>query len=340
VAIAALVSPGIAIASQPRPGISASERAKLLVYARREATFAGDRHPYDVEAVRTTGEEAEALGGAGGPPSLSPLPDVVGQPVAEYVVAMRGHFVCRPEKQTQPERPPLRACETPPGPPVHGTVITFSVLPGAPPPVVAGFEIGSRYPNLRLQGRQSGCRGRVPGGCAGVNHINRGPSSSAPPPTSCSGPPGGILGRAMPDEFTTSDPVELVLRFVEAANRRDFAAIEAFYAPDVVLRGAQIGTFEGRAAARGVLEDVIAPYEEFRAETEEVLDLGFGVAFAVVIAIGRVAGSSAEVRFRYASVTIWSGGLIERQTNYTDVDAARAAAERLAQEGTRQTSED
>ncbi|HME05321.1 MAG TPA: nuclear transport factor 2 family protein [Solirubrobacteraceae bacterium] len=137
----------------------------------------------------------------------------------------------------------------------------------------------------------------------------------------------------MPGDFTTSDPVELVLRFLEAANRRDFAAIEAFYAPDLVLRGAQIGTFEGRAAARSVLEDVIAPYEEFRAETEEVLDLGFGVAFAVVIARGRVDGSSAEVPFRYASVTTWREGLIARQTNYTDVDEARAAAERLAEEG-------
>jgi ketosteroid isomerase-like protein len=67
----------------------------------------------------------------------------------------------------------------------------------------------------------------------------------------------------MPEEFKTSDLVELMLRFVEAANRRDFAAVEAFYAPDVVVRGAQIGTFEGRAAARGLLEDVIAPYEEF-----------------------------------------------------------------------------
>jgi ketosteroid isomerase-like protein len=136
----------------------------------------------------------------------------------------------------------------------------------------------------------------------------------------------------MPEEFTTSGLVELVLRFVEAANRRDFAAIEAFYAPDVIVRGAEIGTFEGRAAARGVLEDVIAPYEEFRAETEEVLDLGFGVAFAVVIARGRVGGGSAEVPFRYATVTIWSEGLVTRQTNYTDVDEARAAAQRLAEE--------
>ncbi len=136
----------------------------------------------------------------------------------------------------------------------------------------------------------------------------------------------------MPEDFTTSHPVELVRRFVEAANRRDFAAIEAFYAPDVVVRGAEIGTFEGRAAARGVLEDVIAPYDEFRTETEEVLDLGFGVAFAVVIARGRVGGGSAEVRFRYATVTVWREGLVAQQTNYTDVDEARAAAHQLAEE--------
>jgi len=138
--------------------------------------------------------------------------------------------------------------------------------------------------------------------------------------------------RVMPEESTTPDLVELTRRYVEAAGRRDFDAIEAFYAPDVVLRGAQIGTFEGRAAARGVLEDVCAPYEEFRAETEEVLDLGFGVPFAVIVATGRVGGGSAEVRFRFASMAIWREGLVEWQTNYTDIEEARAAAERLAQE--------
>jgi ketosteroid isomerase-like protein len=144
--------------------------------------------------------------------------------------------------------------------------------------------------------------------------------------------PGRDTHQAMSEESTIPDLVERVRRFVEAANRRDFAAIEAFYAPDVVLRGAEIGTFQGRAAAHGVLEDIIAPYEEFRAETEEVLDLGFGVAFAVVIARGRFGGGSAEVPFRYASVTIWREGLVERQTNYTDIDEGRAAAERLAEE--------
>ncbi len=135
----------------------------------------------------------------------------------------------------------------------------------------------------------------------------------------------------MAEESTAPDLVELLRRYVEAANRRDFDAIEASYTPDAVLQGAQIGTFEGAAAARGVLEDMMRPYEEFHTETEELRDLGFGVAFAVVIARGRV-GGGAEVPFRFASVTIWREGRVERQTNYTDIDEARAAAERLADE--------
>jgi hypothetical protein len=47
---------------------------------------------------------------------------------------------------------------------------------------------------------------------------------------------------------------------------------------------------------------------------------------------GRLAGSSGFVEFRYAGVSAWRDGLIEWVTTYTDVDAARAAAERLAEE--------
>src|SRR5438270_12444369 len=136
----------------------------------------------------------------------------------------------------------------------------------------------------------------------------------------------------MPDESTTPDLLELARRYVEAASRRDFDAVEGFYAPDVVFRGAELGTFEGRAAARGVVEDICGPYEEFRAETEEILDIGFGIIFAVIVARGRFVGSRAEVRFRFASVSIWTEGLLVHITNYIDVDEARAAAERLAQE--------
>jgi hypothetical protein len=45
-------------------------------------------------------------------------------------------------------------------------------------------------------------------------------------------------------------------------------------------------------------------------------------------------GSSGEVTIRYGSVITWDDGLVVRVANYpeADIDEARAAAERLAQE--------
>ena len=43
-----------------------------------------------------------------------------------------------------------------------------------------------------------------------------------------------------------------------------------------------------------------------------------------------VQGGSGFVELQVALVTTWTGGLIETVTAYTDVDQARAAAERLA----------
>jgi ketosteroid isomerase-like protein len=136
----------------------------------------------------------------------------------------------------------------------------------------------------------------------------------------------------MSEESTTPDLVELVRHFFAAVNRRDFDAVESFYAPDAVLRGAEIGTFEGAAAIRGLLEDMASPYEALQGEVQETIDLGNGVAFAVTIRKGRPSGSVGEVRLRFASVVIWTEGVIEQQTNYMDIDEARAAAERLAEE--------
>ena len=63
-----------------------------------------------------------------------------------------------------------------------------------------------------------------------------------------------------------------------------------------------------------------------------MLDLGNEVAFAVIVQRARLTGSAAEVRMRYASVNSQAEGLFDRITNYLDIDEARAAAERLAQE--------
>ena len=136
----------------------------------------------------------------------------------------------------------------------------------------------------------------------------------------------------MPEESTTSDLVELVRRFNEAGNSGDFDLMLRFLAPDAVWEGALGGTYEGPAAIRGLLEEWMGSYEELVVELEEVLDLGNGVTFSVLIQNGRPVGISGEVRFRHASISIWVEGLVVRTVIYLDIHEARAAAERLAEE--------
>jgi len=136
----------------------------------------------------------------------------------------------------------------------------------------------------------------------------------------------------VPKESTTPDVVELSRRYLEAGNRRDFDAAMSFWAPDGVWYAGD-PTFEGRAAIRGFIEDTLSSFDDAHAEFEEIIDLGHGVTFSVTIITGRPVGSSGEVRVRAAFVGIWTEGVMERVTGYTDnFDEARAAAERVAQE--------
>ena len=139
----------------------------------------------------------------------------------------------------------------------------------------------------------------------------------------------------MSQEATTPDLVELSRRLFAAAQRGDFDALLRRYAPDAVwdmnpLGG--LGTFEGHAAIRGFWEDWYSSYDELEIEPEEILDLGNGVVFAPVIQKARLVGSGGHVQLRYAMVAVWVEGLNMRLTNYGDIDEARAAAERLAEE--------
>jgi uncharacterized protein (TIGR02246 family) len=135
----------------------------------------------------------------------------------------------------------------------------------------------------------------------------------------------------MPKEFTTSDQVELVRRQFEAGNRRDLDAVTSSFAPDAVMDGRALGDhFEGRAAIRSFIEDWFGAYEELEFGLEEVRDLGKGVVFAVVTQNGRPVGSAGHVRQREGWVYVWVGGLIA-QLSISDIDEARAAAERLAE---------
>jgi ketosteroid isomerase-like protein len=138
----------------------------------------------------------------------------------------------------------------------------------------------------------------------------------------------------MSEEPTIPDLDELGRRSIEAMSERDLDAAMAFYAPDAVWDASPlgIGTFEGQVAVRSFLRDWFASYEKWELYAEKHQDLGNGVTFAVLIQKGRPVDSSGEVALRYAVVAAWEDCAIARLTNYNDVDEARAAAERLAEE--------
>jgi ketosteroid isomerase-like protein len=149
--------------------------------------------------------------------------------------------------------------------------------------------------------------------------------------------PAGRLRRSrlgphpVPEESPTPGIVELAQRWIDAVNAGDVDAATSLFAPDIVWEGV-FQTFEGRAAARGFIQDWVDAHDEFELVAEEVRDLGGGVAFSVFIQRGRPRGATGWVQFRAASVTIVVDGLAERAAMYLDVDQARAAAERLADE--------
>jgi ketosteroid isomerase-like protein len=135
----------------------------------------------------------------------------------------------------------------------------------------------------------------------------------------------------MPEESTTPDLVELTRSSSEA---EDIDTALSFYAPDAVWDASPwgMGVFEGQKGIRAFFEDWSGSYESIEWKAEEILDLGNGVTFAVILQKGRVAGSSRSAQLRYAAVAEWRDGLIVRNTTYTDIDKARAAAERLAED--------
>ena len=129
----------------------------------------------------------------------------------------------------------------------------------------------------------------------------------------------------------SQDNVDLVRRQLEALDRRDLDGVMNNVAEDTVLDGRFENFLEGRAAIRQFLEDWFRVWEELNFELEEVSDLGGGVVFAVVIQDGRPVGGDGRVRQREGWIYLWVGGSIARLTT-SEVDQARAAAERLAEQ--------
>ena len=138
----------------------------------------------------------------------------------------------------------------------------------------------------------------------------------------------------MPEESTTPDLVELSRDVLDAASRHDLDAALSFYAHDAVwdLSAVGLGTVEGVAAIRTFVEDWWGTWADYLLEVEETVDLGHGVVFSTAREDGRLVASDRHVEQRVAFIFLWAQGVVERQTVHLDIDEARAAAERLAEE--------
>jgi ketosteroid isomerase-like protein len=137
----------------------------------------------------------------------------------------------------------------------------------------------------------------------------------------------------MPEEPTTPDLVERGIRLIDAINARDFDAMASFYAPDAVYDARRtVGRLEGHEAIRGFLEEFFGVYEEFEIAVDEARELGHGVVFAVFNQRARLPDTAGWVQEVFPMVSLWADGLIQQQVSYTNIDEARAAAERLVEE--------
>ena len=144
----------------------------------------------------------------------------------------------------------------------------------------------------------------------------------------------GLAEYAMSQESTTRDLVELTRQAFDAGSRHDIDAIMGFHVPGAIwdLSDLGLGTFDGSAAIRGFVEDWFATWQDLVLEAEEIVDLGQGVVFAPVREEGRPTASGGHVEQQRGWVTLWVEGNITRIVIYLEIDEARAAAERLAEE--------
>jgi ketosteroid isomerase-like protein len=94
--------------------------------------------------------------------------------------------------------------------------------------------------------------------------------------------------------------VEIVRSIYEAASRRDWDAAFRDQHPDVELTtppGINAGTFRGREECQAFIEEMLAAFEEWTFQPEEIVQRGDQVA-VVIASRGRPKGTNAEIEIR------------------------------------------
>jgi len=138
----------------------------------------------------------------------------------------------------------------------------------------------------------------------------------------------------MPEESPAPDPVQRVHEAFAAASAEDLDGVTAGHAPDAVwvMDEVGLGPFEGVDAIREFLVEWWSLWQEHSHHVEEVVVLNERVGYVIIREDGRMKNSGSFVEARVAHVLESIDGLVVRDTTYVDIDAARAAAERLAEE--------
>src|SRR5271165_1085659 len=134
----------------------------------------------------------------------------------------------------------------------------------------------------------------------------------------------------MTEEPATPDLAELVRSTFEAANRRDFDAILDLYSPEAIWLGT-VDDAEGVVAIRALWVSYYSAFEEVRLILDDVVDLGNGVVLAAHRHVGRLVGGAA-LSERRVFVYKFVDGRIGVASDFSDLNEARAVAERLAEE--------
>ena len=139
----------------------------------------------------------------------------------------------------------------------------------------------------------------------------------------------------MPAESTTPELLELLRRAFWGMNQHDADAVLEFFTPDAVWTN-PIGPeqrFEGEAAIRRLLLEWWSTFGDLAVTLDQVQEIGGGIVLAIFRQHGRPGGSSLAVEQTGALIIELANGKVARLAVYpTDIDEARAAAERLAEE--------
>jgi ketosteroid isomerase-like protein len=130
---------------------------------------------------------------------------------------------------------------------------------------------------------------------------------------------------------TAEEKIDLVRRATAAFNTGDLEAIKEFVDPEAEWHGTQGGLTEGDLAqGQDALDEQIGPsqeaWDEWRVETEEIIDLGGEDVLALNREINRGRGSGIELVSHTAALIKVRDGKIVRFQGFLDRDEARRAA--------------